>query len=128
MDSNPNALIPGRGFIKADDQIFVTIGRNVSNGDPGPEGQMAMTDGRWDTFVHDVADQLGALLKPSATFGPFYGTGEWEGVTEESAVWSLTVGYTSRVEHVESILSTLARSYGQDAIAWTSAASHLARS
>lgn len=119
MDSNPNALIPGRGFVKGGDQLVVTIGRNV--------GDEPMESGKWDTFVNDTLDQLSALLVPSAVFGPFFGTGEWEGVTEESAMLSLTVGYTSRVEHVESILSTLADRYGQDAIAWQSGPSHLAR-
>lgn len=114
MRANPNdSLRPSRGFVKGGDQIFVTIGRNV--------GTEPMSDHHWQKFQDLLADRLGALLLPTATFGPFYGRGEWDGVTEESAVFSLTVGYTTQVEHVESVLGQLADLFEQDAIAYSTA-------
>jgi hypothetical protein len=86
-----------------------------------------MSDASWATFVADVADHVGALIIPQATFGPFYGSGEWEGVTEESAVLSFIVGYTVRIEDLESVLANLCDLYSQDAIAWTSGPGNLAR-
>mgnify|MGYP003689864333 CR=1 FL=1 len=131
MRSNPT-IAPSRGFVRTGDQLFVTIdrGTNVRN----HEGTLGhLTRDRWQSFKDDTTNWISSLISPSATFGPFEGDGTWiddatgEEVDETSAVLGFTVGYTARVEDVESVLAGLAHLYDQDAIAWTSGPGNLVR-
>lgn len=98
-------------FVNAGSNVTVTIGRNI--------GDEPMSRDSWAQFRADVIDHLGALLKPAESF-VYHGQGEWEGVTEDStAILLVATGYTARDTDVERILSVLADTYSQDAIAWS---------
>lgn len=120
MRSNPNdSIAPSlTGFVRSGSSITVTIGRNV--------GTEPMSDERWIRFRADVVDHLSSLVKPSFTF-IYDGVGEWEGVSEDSSAILLgETGYTASVADVGSVLSALARDYGQDAIGWSAGPAKLA--
>lgn len=88
--------------------IQASIGRNI--------GSEPMSKRDWTRFLNDVADAIRAQGEsPEVHFG----TGTWEGVTEESA--RITV-YRDRMPDPYALLTitdrlaTLAGRYGQDAI------------
>lgn len=120
MRANPNdtfAPTPS-SFVKSGSSITVTIGRNVGSEPLGDEG--------WARFQADVIDRITALVRPSFTF-TYYGVGEWQGITEESA--AILFGgteYTANAADVSSVLSVLAEEYGQDAIGFSFGPSLLA--
>lgn len=84
-----------------------SIGRNI--------GSEPMSARDWTRFLNDVADAIRTHDEsPEVQFG----TGTWEGVTEESA--RITVYRdeidTGRVAWIKQRLRVLAGRYGQDAI------------
>lgn len=116
LDQHPTAT---RSFVRHGENVTVTIGRNV--------GSEPMTPQAWSLFQTMVTDHLSALLRPEQAF-TYYGTGEWEGVTEESAAIVLVgVRYTSRVDDVDRVLSGIAGTFEQDAIGWSHGPGRLAR-
>lgn len=106
--------------------LTITIGRNVpassrlaswDNGD----GQRPMRRNAWLEFIAEVRTML--MLIPGETFGPFEGTGEWEGVPEDSVTFTqfLAEGHADVAaysEAVGNILGGYAKRYDQDAIAY----------
>jgi hypothetical protein len=113
MQGNPNALPADqfRNFVRAGQTVTATIGRNV--------GSTPLSDEGWDDFKRETADHLGALLKPSLTF-TYEGSGEWDGVAEDSAIIVLVATqYTTDLVNVRAVLADLCKRYEQDAIALT---------
>lgn len=104
--------------------ITITIGRNTPSGAP-------LSDVSWRRFVRLTYTQVTALLGgESKVFGPFYGSGEWDGVPEESATVTILVGPDAtggRVSAITGVLADLADDYAQDAVAWSYGPSILAR-
>lgn len=104
--------------------ITITVGRNTPNGAP-------LSEPAWNEFVRSAYTRVSwSLGGASKVFGPFYGSGEWEGVTEESATVTILAGPETRghVSVINDVLSDLAESYAQDAVAWSYGPSMLARS
>lgn len=119
MDSNPNASLPSfNGWVKSGELLTVTIGRNV--------GDEPMSLAAWRDFQDTLVLHVTNVLKPSLQFGPFFGEGSWQGVTEQSVVFTFVVGYTTSVDDVNSVLTGLAIRFGQDAIAYASGTARLA--
>lgn len=120
MLANPNALLPrvDASHIPPGSLLTVTIGRNVGN--------RPLWSHEWREFQSAVSDAVTDLLHPSASFGPFHGTGEWEGVSEDSAVFTFLTAYPAGVKAVDERLAQLADMYGQDAIAWSFGTARLA--
>jgi len=118
--SQLNATLPRptATFVPSGSQLTVTIGRNV--------GSTPMSDTEWDYFIRTVQGIIVDHFAPSLTFGPFYGTGEWQGVTEESAVITAVTHYPGSTEQFGTRLADIARTFGQDAIAWSFGPSMLA--
>lgn len=102
---------PAAPVIPAGSQVTVTIGRNV--------GTSPLDTLLWSAFQTDVSNRVGVALGATLVFGPFIGTGEWEGVTEESAVLVFISGPAIPVRAIDTQLKDIAGWYGQDAIAWT---------
>lgn len=113
MRSNPNDTLAARNdtFVPPGSQVTVTVGRNV--------GATPMPEDEWQGLQASVRTAVADYFEPAMTFGPFVGTGEWEGIVEESAVEIFVTKYPGSVKGFESRLSTLAEIYGQDAIAWS---------
>lgn len=116
-NANTN-FTPAGPWVRAGNQVTVTIGRNVND--------KPLTQNDWELFQAAVKNRLSALLKPDLVFGPFTGTGEWEGIEEESSVLILIARYTARAADVNRILEPLAYDYQQDCIAWSYGPNHLA--
>jgi hypothetical protein len=98
--------------IPAGSQVTVTIGRNGDN-------LRGMPLGEWHDFQSIVTGVLRDQLTPTAEFGPFEGSGVWEGVVEDSAVLIVLAGRPGSVVTLANALTRVAREFGQDAIAWT---------
>lgn len=114
--------------------IQANIGRNASN--------VPMSETAWATFQQDVKEEIvTAIYQATSAQGlglmPLFqvhtGEGEWEGVKEESAHVSIYFDHPwedaefADIAHaLEDRLSNLAHAYGQDAIAFVVANSHLA--
>jgi hypothetical protein len=113
MDANPNATLPtvADTHVPVGSQVTVTIGRNV--------GDRPMFAFEWNDFKRCLADLLGDVVAPTLTFGPFKGTGEWEGVAEESSVLIVITGRAVDPARLSGRLVHLARAFNQDAIAWS---------
>lgn len=114
MHKDPNALLPkpaSRGHVPPGSQVTVTIGRNI--------GDTPMHRLYWEGFQDTVASAVRDLLRPTLTFGPFTGDGEWDGVTETSSVLIAVTSYPASVDAVEARLAGIAADYDQDAIAWS---------
>lgn len=100
--------------------ITITIGRNI--------GTAPMPAEQWAQFVEDAtADLLAAV--PSDIVETHYGTGEWDGITEESC--KITVlrhaePTDAMLDELRRYMSENARLYDQDAIAITIGKSELA--
>lgn len=131
--------------------ITVTIGRNVPfdsslrlhsmTADTGE--QVPMRRNLWADFQLEVKNLLRVLPGDdtdgmATVFGPFGGTGEWEGVPEESVTFTALTTHpdfrpagngelTGPVEAFGDILSSIAHHYGQDAIAWSHGPALLAK-
>ena len=111
--------------------IQANIGRNIDN--------HPMTDLSWETFrtatisaIISAAHDAGILLG-RGDFQVHIGTGEWQGVPEESAHVSIYYARPVSSRTVDTVreslgeqLPFLAGSYGQDAIAFIVTDSHLA--
>jgi hypothetical protein len=127
--------------------IQANIGRNVAERDGSTR---AMNDTAWLNFQNDVKEEvmmsllaagLGGLVSLSS-FQVHTGTGEWNGVKEESAHVSVYFDHDGRTydgtmgswldrrpdvrKALEVKLAYLAFQYGQDAIAFMVTDSHLA--
>lgn len=92
----------------------VTIGRN--------RGTSPMSEDEWREFRDLTELSLAGALEPQHLF-IYDGTGEWEGVAEDSACFLVL----SEHDHdLGPLLAMLAEAFGQDAIGWTSGPAHLA--
>lgn len=118
--------LTGGPVIPAGSQVTITIGRNVRADHPlagiqVPErdAQVPMRRAAWHDFRATLATDVGYWVSPVATFGPFIGAGEWEGVAEESSVLILITGEPVTVGKLSAALIALAENFGQEAIAWT---------
>jgi len=113
MRANPNETLPRRvdTFVPPGSQVTVTIGRNL--------GSEPMSPHDWADFQSLTTQAARDLLAPTLTFGPFTGSGEWDDVVEESAVFIFVSHYPASVRAVESKLVAVASEFGQDAIAWS---------
>jgi hypothetical protein len=117
VDSDPNRTI--RQPVDAGSTVVVTIGRNI--------GSEPLADPIWDEFTNQIHTLARTLLDPKLLF-VYEGTGEWEGVTEQSRAFHFV--QTSRATDratLRSALVTIAENFGQDAIAFTTGPSLLAR-
>lgn len=118
-DTNQTSGIP----IPSGSLITVTFGRNV--------GTTPLTTTAWHLFKSDVRDHVTTLTRARETFGPFTGQGSWTDdgrvIHEDSVTFTFISGIPVWREHVDSILSELARDYEQDAIAWSYGPAMLAR-
>lgn len=95
--------------------VYVTIGRNVND--------TPMSDELWTDFVTETrlnvyVSQSFATHNPSET-QVHYGMGEWNGITEESAIVSLYTESGINREILETLLDETKRKFRQDAIAVT---------
>lgn len=113
MRANPNDQLPRTvtSYVPPKSQVTVTIGRNV--------GSEPMSEHDWRDFQSMITGTIRDLLAPSVSFGPFYGSGEWEGVTEESAVFTFVSHYPASVARVTERLGKVAEMFSQDAVAWS---------
>ncbi len=111
--------------------INVTVGRNVTTIVHNLDGtesrrQDAMPEARWSRYVQKVEFALGFLpIQETATR---YGTGEWDGVPEESAqVTALAEERPDdrKLDIFRHDLRRLAEEFQQEAIAWSISESHL---
>ena len=100
--------------------ITITIGRNI--------GTAPMPSDKWARFAEDVtADLLAAV--PSDIVETHYGTGEWDGIPEDSCkitVLRHSEPTAAMLDNLRRYMSENARVYGQDAIAITIGKSELA--
>lgn len=111
--------LPPDGFVRRGDTVTVTIGRNV--------GSTPMADDIWEAFRLGVYSALSSLVHPDHIFA-YFGQGEWEGVTEDSAcVVAVGAQYTSSIARLDSELEDLSERFGQDAIGYTVGAGRLAK-
>lgn len=125
--------------------IQANIGRNFTvTATNGPAtATNAMKPVVWEMFQGDVKDEIFLAVHDvnievsigieREDFQVHTGTGEWEGVKEESAHVSVyfdtkpgQVNAARLQEHLSDRLAALAREYGQDAIAFMITDSHLA--
>lgn len=127
--------------------ITVTIGRNVhpdhhyaSSQFPestrNPEApyveQVPMRPGNWADFASRVYGLL-RCLPDAHVYGPFQGTGEWEGVPEDSITYTVTTSHPTILSDSDvadtfgRLLGDIGQLYGQDAIAWSYGPAMLAR-
>lgn len=113
MDHNPNRTLPRPKLtlVPAGSQVTVTIGRNV--------GDIPLRATYWLEFQEQARQLLRDHFRPTLELGPFYGEGEWGGVTEESAAFIVVTHYPGSVQRFGEALSALAQSFQQDAIAWS---------
>lgn len=110
MRSTPNGKLPDSA--PRDNIVHVTIGRNI--------GRVPMALPDWATFSTAVRDRLAWHLE-GATVTEHDGTGDWEGVREESVVitaYGAPVTLNAQILLTRD-LATLARNFEQDAIAVT---------
>lgn len=102
---------------------FVTIGRNV--------GSAPLNDLRWSLFQDDVKECVTVIFGPADIESVHIGTGEWEGVPEESAIVSFIhfefdpVDIVNHLQWLKDALSEVALRFGQDTIALSVGASEL---
>ena len=94
-------------------QVQVSIGRNTSPGIPLPKIA-------WYNFQRDIGEALWENVAGAAQWEEVHtGTGSWDGQTEESAhITVLDVFWLDR-EALTRDLASIAKRYGQDAIALT---------
>ena len=102
--------------------LHVTIGRNV-NGKP-------MSDDEWTMFVRmvgtgvfmsqDIAENAKPTLEET-----HYGMGEWNGISEESAIISLITDNPLNEKMLKDWLIHMKHEFHQDAIAYQYAESEL---
>jgi hypothetical protein len=98
--------------------VTVTLGRNIGS-EPMPEWQ-------WDAFTLDVRKALSANTTGPDRFSETHtGTGQWQGVTEESRKITVHAVEVILSEGLRARLWDLARHYGQDAVALTIGETHL---
>jgi hypothetical protein len=94
--------------------VSVTIGRNIGGSDAVP-----MADHLWQEFRALTGSTLANLLAPDFS-ASYDGVGEWDGAPEESTLFVASgVTSTTTSETLRLVLETLARKFGQDAIALT---------
>jgi hypothetical protein len=94
--------------------VTVTIGRNIGGSDAVP-----MADHLWQEFRALTGSTLANLLAPDFS-ASYDGVGEWDGVKEDSTLFVASgVTSTATSETLRLVLETLARKFGQDAIALT---------
>lgn len=92
----------------------ITIGRNVGT-DP-------MNDVAWSTFQTDMQDILAGEAPHWEILSTHIGEGEWDGITENSAIITMVHSKPLSPQALMSIRSKLAykcREYKQEAIAFT---------
>jgi hypothetical protein len=91
--------------------VTVTIGRNV--------GSEPMPAPRWEEFRSGIRQTLANLLCPDFS-ASYDGTGEWDGVAEDSTLF-VASGITREVTstYLRAVLAQYADEYDQDAIALT---------
>lgn len=90
--------------------VQASIGRNIGN-EP-------MSKRDWKRFINDVSD---ALREQNETPEFHFGTGTWEGISEDSVHVTVfrNAGNLSDIGTLKATLSRIAARYGQDAIALT---------
>lgn len=121
--------------------ITVTIGRNVPPSShlamwparqPNPPAQVAMTREHWARFQSRTEGLL-SCLPDAQVFGPFHGTGEWEGIEEDSVTFTVLTSHPTIADDPTvadtfgELLGNLASLFDQDAIAWSHGPALLAR-
>lgn len=102
--------------------ITVTIGRNVTTSHPHPaRAGRPLTLTEWSDFQADVRLALGNAVVNSADIEAHYGKGAWGGVEEDSFKVTALVSDMALVSAgaLRRELASLAKEYGQDAIALT---------
>jgi hypothetical protein len=100
-------------------QLTITIGRNV--------GATPMSDDDWSNLKSAIDGIVSRIVRPESDFGWFTGVGEWEGVSEESAIRVVLLPYGfPRATDLDSALRIAAGVWSQDAIAWSLGDSFLA--
>lgn len=131
---NVNRILPSvqDTHVPVGSLLTVTIGRNVRAGysELAALGQLSgeqvpMRRKTWNEFQNQV--RLEFIGRASDVFGPFHGTGEWDGVTEESAVFTAIVSTPFPPAEFDAAMARLASLYDQDAIAWSYGEARLAR-
>ena len=92
-----------------------SIGRNTKAGEP-------MRKSEWIRFVNSVSDAMGTLFPAgSGNAKPeiHYGTGVWNGVSEDSAIVTVRLDSAANVTRLRELhgwLAADAHNHGQDAI------------
>jgi hypothetical protein len=117
MDANANASLPtvADTHVPVGSQLTITIGRNQATA----LGTAPMAEGPWAGFKSLVSLVVVNHLAPTLDFGWFTGEGQWEGVTEESAIRVIVTGKAIAPDRLDLLLGVIADTYGQDAIAWS---------
>lgn len=87
--------------------VTVTIGRNDGPATREARSAVPMSPEVWDAFQIDVRATLDVV------YGTGTGTGEWDGIAEDTF---LAVGLVSDLDRVKARLAQLAADYRQDAI------------
>jgi len=87
--------------------VTVTIGRNDGPATRQARSAVPMSPEVWDAFQTDVRATLDTV------YGTGTGTGEWDGIAEDTF---LAVGVVSDLGRVKARLAELAADYHQDAI------------
>ena len=87
--------------------VTVTIGRNDGPATRATRSAVPMSPEVWDAFQIDVRATFDVV------YGTGTGTGEWDGITEDTF---LAVGLVSDLDRVKARLAQLAADYRQDAI------------
>lgn len=113
MRANLNAALPTSAdtHVPVGSLVTVSIGRNV--------GDTPMAEGAWAEFISEVSLYVGGITRATARYGPFLGTGEWNGVAEDTATLTFITGRPVAPSDLGDILSALSRLFNQDAIAWS---------
>ena len=109
MRSNPNGRLPVVApEILPGNTLTISVGRNV--------GSTPMSDDDWLTFRSVVSFAIGATVGRHDTIHS--GTGIWNGVPEDSTIWTLFTPRPYLSKLVEE-LAEVARAFDQDTIAVT---------
>jgi hypothetical protein len=87
--------------------VTISIGRNDGPATRSLGRAVPMAPPEWDSFRESIT------LAVDVVYGTGHGTGEWEGVTEETF---LLVGVVADVVALRARLAVLAAEYRQDAI------------
>lgn len=115
MHHDPNRTLPKprEGHVPPGSQLTVTIGRNLAH------TTIPMSDSSWTQFEFDVLSLVDNYFSPTMRFGPFAGTGRWDGVEEESLMIVVVTSYPGNIRDFERHLRGIAASFGQEGIAWS---------